>query len=127
MISLAEQQQKALIKFDTAEIEKITSYQEDISRNFKQTEELRIALLMNWLKISRREATNLHLSTLEEYFHGEELIEIRRMRSDLRTLLSKLNNFNVLNRVLANRARNSVKELLSIFTSGTNHVCNVKV
>jgi hypothetical protein len=127
LISLADKQQKALIKFNTKELERITTYQVEVSTGLKDAEEHRITMLMNLFGIPRKDAANLTLSSLEKYYEGEDLDEIRHLRLELRALTSKLQSTNTMNRVLANRARNSVGELLSVFTNGANRICNVKI
>jgi flagellar biosynthesis/type III secretory pathway chaperone len=127
LLTLADKQQKALIKFNTKELESITAYQVEVSTGLKDAEEHRITMLMNLFGIARKDAVNLTLSSLERYYQGEDLDEIRQLRLELRALTSKLQSINTMNRVLANRARNSVGELLSVFTNGTNRICNVKI
>lgn len=127
IVLLAEKQQKALIQFDSSLLEEIASYQDVVAKSLREAEEHRITLLMAWLKISRREAVSLRLSSLEKHFQKEELSELKHIRTQLRGLLNKLQTTNTMNRVLANRAKNSVKEILQHFTNGTKHVCNVKV
>jgi len=127
LLNLADKQQKALIKFNTKELESITAYQVEVSTSLKEAEEHRIMMLMNLFGITRKEAANLTLSSLEQFYEGEDLIEIRHLRLELRGLTSKLQSTNTMNRVLANRAKNSVGELLSVFTNGTNRICNVKI
>lgn len=127
LVSLAEKQQKALVKFDIRELEDITLYQAEVSKNLRQAEEQRISMLTAALKISRKDAANIALSSLEKYYQAEDLTEIRKLRLELRALTQRLQTLNTMNRVLANRARNSVGEILSLFMRGTNHLCNVKV
>jgi hypothetical protein len=127
LLTLADKQQKALIKFNAKELERITAYQAEVSSSLREAEEHRIMMLMNLFKIQRKDAVNLTLSSLEKFYEGEDLDEIRHLRLELRALTSKLQTTNTMNRVLANRARNSVGELLSVFTGGTNKICNVRV
>ena len=127
MVSLAEQQQNHLIKFSAIELEKISSYQSEISSNLRLAEEKRIKILMNDLKMSRNQAMNLTMSEIVRNFVSEDAAEYKTLQKELKYLVNKLQNFNVVNRVLANRARISVRELLGFFTNGTNQVCNVKI
>jgi hypothetical protein len=127
MVSLAEKQQKALIKFDVTMLDEITSYQEVVAKSIRLAEERRISLLMNWLTLSRKEAVALKLSSLDSHFKNDELKEFRKIRASLKGLLSRLQGLNSINRALANRARNSVAEMISHFTNGKNYLCNVKV
>lgn len=127
LISLAEKQQDALVKFNMGELEAIARYQEDAARRLREAEESRIRLLMAWLGAPRNEAAKIRLSALEPHFVNDELREIRRIRAGLRKLLTDLHNINMTNRVLANKARSTVSRILSVFTNGSNHVCNVRV
>ena len=127
LIELAEKQQQSLVKFDTAMLQEAARQQLNLSQALREAEERRIKLISNWLGISRAEAQKLKLSNLESYFTGEELSEIVRLRKELKSLLNKLNSVNLTNRVLANRARRSVQEVLQIITNGGNHFYNVKV
>ncbi|OGU16965.1 MAG: hypothetical protein A2X61_10625 [Ignavibacteria bacterium GWB2_35_12] len=127
MIVLAQKQQSALIKFNTNELDRITSYQSEVSKSLKQAEEKRIKMLMSMFGVSRVEATNMRLSAIIEKMNKEDVLELETMKGELNSLIGNLQHFNTLNRVLANRARNSVREILTILTNGTNNVCNVKV
>ena len=127
LVSLAEQQQNALIKFNTPQLDKVTSYQLEISRNLKIAEDKRIQLLMTSFGISRMEATNLYLSSIIKRFPKEEVSELENIRMTMKDLVSKLHNQNLINRVLANRARRNVGEMLGYITNGVNQVCNVTV
>jgi tRNA pseudouridine-54 N-methylase len=127
MILLAQKQQSALIKFNTNELDRITSYQSEVAKSLKQAEDKRIKMLMSMFGVSRVEATNMRLSAIIEKMNKEDVLELETMKGELNTLIGNLQHFNTLNRVLANRARNSVREILTILTNGTNNVCNVKV
>ena len=127
MVILAQKQQSALIKFNTNELDRITSYQFEVSKNLKQAEEKRIKMLMTMFGISRAEASKMKLSNIIEKMNKQEVLEFETMKGEMSTLIGSLQQFNTLNRVLANRARNSVREILTILTNGTNNVCNVTV
>ncbi|TAL69243.1 MAG: hypothetical protein EPN82_08055 [Bacteroidetes bacterium] len=127
MVILAQKQQSALIKFNTNELDRITSYQFEVSKSLKLAEEKRIKMLMSMFGISRAEATNLKLSTIIEKMNKNDVLELESMKGEMNSLIGNLQHFNTLNRVLANRARNSVREILTILTNGTNNVCNVTV
>jgi hypothetical protein len=127
LVALAEKQQKALIKYDTSMLDEIASYQNVVVKSLRQAEEHRINLLMSWLGITRIEASSLKLSALDKYFKNEELKELKSIRTELKKLMTQLQSLNSLNRVLTNRAKNSVREMLSNFTNNNNFVCNVRV
>lgn len=128
MIELAQKQQTALVTFDTASLERITFRQETLSNKLREAEAMRVNLLIQWLKISKQDAMNLRMSTIEKQLkNNEERIAMKALRIKIMALLKKLHTFNNLNRSLANRARNSVRETLSYLTNNGKHVCNVKV
>lgn len=127
LLDLSERQKKALIRYNLTELNEVTAIQDTLSKNFREAEEGRISLLIKWLKISRRDAMILSLSALETYCQPEELTELRKFKDELNRLINTLHNQNVINRVLTNRARNGVREILHHFTNGYNQVCNVKI
>jgi hypothetical protein len=126
MINLSQKQQRALVKYDIQELDQITAYQDETSKYLKEAEDQRINLLMAWLKISKKEAVSMWLSDLENVVHPEELTEVRNIRLSLSKKLNALNALNTTNRLLSNRAKNNVGQMLSVFANG-NHVCNVRV
>ncbi len=127
MNRLADIQQKALINYRTSELEEVSSYQEHMARSLAEAEENRIELLIKWLDISRDDALNLRLSTLEKEIQGEELKELKNMRRQLQEQMTKLDQTNKTNRVLTNRGQRSINKIIGMFSDGRNHVCNVKV
>jgi hypothetical protein len=127
LIAMAELQQKALVEFKLSELERIAQYQENLGRNLREAEEQRIGLLMNWLKAPRKDIVNLRLSALERFFKNEELIELKKLKKSMRNLLNRLHALNTTNRVLSNRAKKTVGDIISVFTNGSNHMCNVRV
>ena len=127
MVRLAERQKEALVKFNVKELEEITSYQEELANGLRKAEEQRIVYIMSWLGISRSEAMKIRLSSFEKGLPSDQLKELRRMKKNLSQLVNILQELNLTNRVLANRAKSSVSNMMGILTNGQNHVCNVKV
>jgi hypothetical protein len=127
LIAMAELQQKALVDFKLSDLERIAEYQENLGRNLRNAEEQRISLLMNWMQASRRDVVNLRLSALEKFFKNEELIELKRLKKSMRALLNRLHALNTTNRVLSNRAKKTVGDIIDVFTNGSNQMCNVRV
>lgn len=127
MVTLAEKQQRALINFDTKILQEIVSYQEVVAASLKKAEDSRVKMLMSWLSISAQDARKLKLSALEEHFKNEELKELKKLRLRLKSLMNELNSLNSLNRVLNNRAKHSINNMMSHFALGRNFLCNVKV
>jgi flagellar biosynthesis/type III secretory pathway chaperone len=124
MLELAERQQSALIRIDTKELEQITNYQNALAKNLRETEQQRIKYIMSSFNISLKEASVLPLSFIERKTKSKVIADFRKK---LAILTTSLYNLNITNRVLANRAKNSVKEIFSVFSNGSNHVCNVKI
>lgn len=127
LVSIAEKQQIALIKYNLPELERLTAYQEETSKLLHQTEESRINLIATWLGLSKKEASSIWLSEIEQKVKTEELAELRQIKKSLSIKINKLSNLNSTNRLLANRARNNVNQIISVISDGNNHLCNVKV
>ncbi len=124
---LAEKQQIALIKHEMSSVEKITKAQEQLSEQLKKAEDIRINFLASWLKIPRKDAGKLPLSLLEKNFPKEESLKLLELKASVKDTMTELKNLNTTNKILANRANNSVNKMISLFTNGKNHVCNVKI
>lgn len=127
LIELAERQQRALVEYKIEDLEEITACQAEVSKSLREAEDRRLAMLAAALKVSRSEAAAMTMTKLEQFFDADELHELRRLKHELRSLTNSLRNLNLVNRVLTNRARRSVADILSMFRNGFNHVCNVKV
>jgi len=127
MIRMAEKQQEALVKFKLIDLFDIAKAQELLTKKMRDSEEDRIRFLMKWLNLSRKGATELKLSALERKVPENELQEFITLRTKLKVAMKKLGSINTMNRILANRARFSVEQMISLFTNGNKHVCNVKV
>ena len=127
LVGLAEKQQRALVEYDIHTLNDIISYQEALSKNLRETEDNRIRLLMNWLQIPRSEAMKIRLSAIERSLKGGDQENMKRIRMDLKDLTGRFNRSNTINRVLANKGKNSVSQMLSMFKNGRNHVCNVTI
>lgn len=127
LVRLAERQQRALVKYDIRELDEITSYQESIAKSLRGLEDQRISFLMAWLGLNRSQAANLRLSAIESKLKNEDFNNIKSLRTNLKNLITNLQNLNNTNKVLANRARHSVRDMMNLFTSANRHVFNVKV
>ncbi len=127
LVSISEKQQIALIKYNLTELERLTSYQEETSRLLRETEENRINLVSTWLGLTKKEASSIWLSEIESTVKTEEIAELRQLKKSLSTKINQLNNLNSTNRLLANRARSNVNQIISVISDGNNHLCNVKV
>ncbi len=128
LIDLAKRQQQALVNFDVDSLYDITKFQNDIATSFKRVENQRIEMLMNWFGISRSQAMNLRISQLQNAFSDYDFSEMKSLRKSMSKLLIELNSINATNRVLSNRAKHSVNEMMqSLSQKGDVQVCNVRV
>lgn len=126
LVKYAELQQEALKNFDVKSVEKFSEIQDKVSQKLKQTEKDRIEMIMKWMGLSRKDATNLKLSTIEKKLKGDNFKIVSNLRETLSELTTKLYDLNKNNRILINRAKNSVQNMMEIFTGG-RRICNVKV
>lgn len=127
LLILSEKQQKTLIKSERRLLETITKQQEETAQKLRKAEENRLNLLMNLYNCTRIQARQIRLSEVEKSFEGEEKEKVAELRTTLNEQMEKLSQINMTNRVLANRARINLGEILGAFVSGNNNVCNVKV
>lgn len=127
LIRLAEAQQQCLINYEIDNLNEITAAQEEISQNLAEAEEQRIIYLRKNLDITHGAASEIKLSQIEKYLEEDEVELLKKMRNQLKLKLIRLHRTNSTNRVLTNRAHKSVGKIISVFASGSNHVCNVKV
>lgn len=128
LIDLAKRQQEALVNFDVDSLYDITKFQNDIATSFRRVENQRIEMLMNWFGISRSQAMNLRISQLQNAFSDYDFSEMKSLRKNMSKLLIELNSINATNRVLSNRAKHSVNEMMqSLSQKGDVQVCNVRV
>ncbi len=124
---LTEMHQEALIKFDIKSLENIVKQQLNCTVKLRQIEEKRIKLMMTWLSIPMKDAVKIRLSSIEKHCKGLDLVKIKKFKEDINKVVTEIHTNNSTNRVLANRARSSVQQILSVFTNGMNYVCNVKI
>lgn len=127
LLSLAEKQQEALLKFDINQLENITLKQNELSNNLKLIEEQRLNYIMVKFGMTRKQASSTTMTSLEKMTDFESSEKLKILKKTISSMLSKLNQFNSLNRVLAHRALNNVNFILSNFSNGSSFVCNVKV
>jgi signal transduction histidine kinase len=127
LLNLAEQQQNALIKMKFDELNLITGLQDEVSSNLRKAEDTRLTIIANWLKINKSKAISLGISDIAKLCSKEEHIELVQLKGSMNKLMTKLQEINTTNRVLTNRAKHSINEMIQILTNGTNNVCNVRV
>ncbi|MDX9790899.1 MAG: flagellar export chaperone FlgN [Candidatus Kapabacteria bacterium] len=127
LVGLAQEQQKALVLLNLTDLDDISRKQEEMLANLKQAEDARIKFMMDWLKITRTSASKMTMSQILNFSDKNNYSVLQLMQESMNSLSNQLVNLNMANRVLSNRAKNSVTELISILTNGTNNVCNVRV
>ncbi|MFA5512673.1 MAG: flagellar export chaperone FlgN [Candidatus Kapaibacterium sp.] len=127
LVGLAQEQQKALVLLNLTDLDDISRKQEEMLSNLKQAEDARIKFMMDWLKITRTSASKMTMSQILNFSDKNNYSVLQLMQESMNSLSNQLVNLNMANRVLSNRAKNSVTELISILTNGTNNVCNVRV
>jgi hypothetical protein len=74
------------------------------------------------------EASQLRLSEIEKTVEGENKIELRRVRIAMKKIVGELQEINTTNRLLSNRAKSSVSNIINALNSRNGRkVCDVKV
>ncbi|MFN3195095.1 MAG: flagellar export chaperone FlgN [Chlorobiota bacterium] len=128
LLLLSNRLREALMSQRQDLVEKITNDQHTITAKLKEMEERRLRYLVSKLSISRVDATQLKLSEIEQSMEGENKIELRRIRIAMKKIVAELQEANTTNRLLSNRAKNSVNNIISILNSRNGRkVCDVKV
>lgn len=127
LVRLSQRQQLAIVRNDIREIQEINSYQVELNKNLLKAEDDRFLILANWLKINKSDCKNLKLSELKKHLEKDEIKEVQKIQSNFELLVNQLYTLNNTNRMLINRARISIKEMIDFITNGTQNVCNFKV
>ena len=127
LVTLASVLHKSLLNYDTPMIEKVTVKQDEVIAMISAQEEDRLILMMEWLKLDRMEANNLRLSTIERNLNGRAKEIVSELKSKISSLNTELEKLNRENRILANKARYSVANILHMLSSDHNAMCNVQV
>lgn len=127
LVSIAGEQQRALVTMQLADLEEISQKQEEMLLNLKNAENARVKFLMEWLKLTKSEAEKMTISQILNFSDNNNYSVLELMQESMKVLTNQLFNLNIANRILSNRAKHSVGELISILTNGTNNVCNFRV
>lgn len=127
LVRLSQRQQLAIVRNDIREIQEINSYQVELNKNLLKAEDDRFLILTNWLKINKSDSRKIKLSDLKKYINKDEAKELQRIQKSFEVLIQQLHTLNNTNRMLINRARISIKEMIDYITNGTQNVCNFKV
>lgn len=127
LVELAKIQQHCLIVFDISQLNEVVASQVFLQKQLRDYEEYRVKLLMDWLHIDSSDALSLKLSTLEKKLDKQSVNYLKPKRLELQNLVLDLRNYTNTNRVLVNRAKSSVQNILSLFTRNGNQIINRKI
>ena len=128
LLMLSNRLREALMSQRQYLVEKISQDQHIRTAKLKEMEERRLRYMDSKLSISRAEASQLRLSEIEQTVEGENKIDLRRIRIAMKKIVAELQEVNTTNRLLSNRAKNSVSNIISTLNSRNGRkVCDVKV
>jgi len=127
ILRLSEKQQNAIIKHNIKELEEINSYQNELNKNLFKAEQERMQILANWLNINSYNVKEIKLSDLKKFISKDEYKELIKIQNNFKQLTDKIYNLNNTNKILINKAKQSIKEMIEFLTNGTQNVCNYKV
>ncbi|MGB9701458.1 MAG: flagellar export chaperone FlgN [Candidatus Kapaibacteriota bacterium] len=127
LINIMKLQQKALVKLDITKLAELSNNQEELSRKIRSIELSRINMIASLLKISKAEASSITMTELSKLVNQNEALRILGLRDEMKELGTQFNNLTITNRLLANRAKSSFANILSILTNGNNQIYNVKI
>lgn len=127
LVLLAEEQQKALIKYNILELESIANKQAQISKSLREAEDERMKILMLKFRLTKKQAAEITLTEIMRMIDEGDNNAFFELKKQMKDSSERLNLLNTINRVLSNKALSNIQQMLSLFTNGTNHVCNVKI
>ncbi len=127
LINLMKEQQTALVKLQISKLAELIHNQEELSKKIRSLELSRINLIASLLRISKMEASSITMTELAKFVNQAESHQLLKVRDEMKTLNSSFSNLSITNRLLANRAKNSFANILSILTNGSNQIYNVSV
>ena len=128
LLMLSNRLREALMSQRQKKKKKISQDQHLITAKLKEMEERRLRYMVSKLSISRVEASQLRLSEIEKTVEGENKIDLRRIRIAMKKIVAELQEVNTTNRLLSNRAKTSVSNIISVLNSRNGRkVCDVKV
>ncbi len=127
LLKIVQKQQVALVKLKITELAELSNYQEEISKKIRSLELSRLNMVASFLGITRSEASSITMSELSRYVNHNEGVQLLKYRDEMKEIHTRLYNGLLTNRLLANRAKVSFSNILSLVTNGTNQIYNVKV
>lgn len=127
IVSVTEAQNLALLEYRTSSIPDIVNKQDALLSHLSKLENERIKMFMDNFKISRNEAVNLKLSVIEAKLKVEKADIVKRYRVSISRLNSRMIKLNNENRILANRGKQSINNIIRTLNQNNNAVFNVRV
>lgn len=127
LLEIVLKQQSSLVKLRITELAELSNYQEEISKKIRSLELSRLNMVASYLGISRSEASTITMSELAKYVNHDDSEKLLNLRDSMKEIHTKLYNGLLTNRLLANRARVSFSNILSIVTNGSNQIYNVEI
>lgn len=127
LVLVTEYQNRALIEYKTSNVPDIISKQDLLLSQLSKIENERINLFMNIFKITRSEAVNLKLSMIENKLKGDNALAVKHLRTTIAKLNNKLIQLNNENKILANRGKQSINNIIRTLNQNNNAVFNVKI
>ena len=125
LIELAEYQQKMLIEFKLYQITDITEMQDRATDELQKATYERISYTAKMLEMTFNEGKNLKLSEIAKEFDLNQNAE--EIKLFFKQKIEKLQEVNSMNRLLANRAKHSVSDMISYLVTEDKQMCNVQV
>lgn len=127
LVLVTEYQNRALIEYKTSSVPDIINKQDSLLSQLSKIENERIKMFMEIFKISRVEAVNLKLSMIEGKLKGDNALAVKKLRMSIAKLNSKLIKLNNENRILANRGKQSINNIIKTLNQNNNAVFNVRI
>lgn len=127
LYNLSQKQQDILVKYEIDKLDVITKMQEETSDKLRTAEDMRLELVMDEFGLDEETAKAISVSSLFKYYGADESIKMDKIRKRLSLLMEKLNDININNRVLTNRAMNTTQKILEVLNAPENQVISVKV
>jgi flagellar biosynthesis/type III secretory pathway chaperone len=127
LVLMTEYQNRALVEYKTSNIPEIIFKQDYLLGQLSKIEQERIELFIEIFKISRVEAVNLKLSMIENKLKGDSKVKVHSLRTSISKLNNKLIQLNNENRILANRGKQSINNIIRTLNQNNNAVFNVKI
>ncbi|HPD32945.1 MAG TPA: flagellar export chaperone FlgN [Candidatus Kapabacteria bacterium] len=127
MNDVLAKQQNALVHLQIGDLPELNSYQDEIAKKLKSLEATRINMIATMFNIPSSKAVAITMTDLAAMSDPKYAPLLKRLRDEMNALNMKYSNLANTNRMLANRAKNSFSQIISVLTNGNNQVYNVKV